>query len=89
MVRAHVIVTGFVQAVGFRHGAGRKAEALGLTGWVRNTWDGKVEAVFEGEKEKVEKMIGWCREGPPLAKVERVHAEWGEGTGEFREFTIT
>lgn len=67
--RVHVIISGRVQAVGFRASCQREAVALGLTGWVRNRWDGSVEALFEGEAAAVDAMLDWCREGPPMAYV--------------------
>lgn len=93
MKRAGVLISGFVQAVGFRHFVSRKAEELGLTGWVRNTEDpstgsGQVEAVFEGEKEKLEEMIEWCNKGPWLAEVDKVDVVWEDETGEFSSFEI-
>jgi acylphosphatase len=74
--RVHVLVSGRVQGVFFRVFVREKARELGLAGWVRNTEDGKVEAVFEGEKEKILKMVAWCKQGPPGAKVEKVETEW-------------
>lgn len=55
--RAHIFVSGRVQGIFFRSSTQKKARELGLTGWVRNLQDGRVEAVFEGEKDKIEKMI--------------------------------
>jgi acylphosphatase len=69
LVRARVIVRGYVQGVWFRQSCRRHAEALGLAGWVRNRADGTVEAVFEGEEEDVAKAVAWCRVGPPGAEV--------------------
>jgi acylphosphatase len=88
MARAHVLVEGRVQGVFFRANTCDQAEALGLTGWVKNTRDGKVEAVFEGPKEDVEKIIKWCRKGPPGAMVTNVEVTWEKPTGEFRNFSI-
>lgn len=68
-MRVHVYVTGKVQGVWFRASTQQKAQQLGITGWVRNTQEGTVEAVFEGEKHIVKEMIAWCQKGPPLAKV--------------------
>ena len=67
--RVHVVISGQVQGVWYRASAKQKAEELGLTGWVKNTVDGNVEAVFEGEKALVDEMIAWCWKGPPLARV--------------------
>lgn len=67
--RVKVVITGRVQGVGFRASCQRQAVALGLTGWVRNRWDGAVEALFEGPAEAVEAMLAWCHQGPPAAYV--------------------
>jgi len=60
----------------------------GVKGWVRNCPDGRVEAVFEGDKESVERIIQWCRRGPSEAEVENVRVEWEDYTGEFETFSI-
>jgi len=86
--RAHVIISGRVQGVWFRSSTKDKAKELGIKGWVRNTLDGKVEAVFEGPREKVEKIIKWCHKGPVLARVIDVNVEWEEYKGEFEDFKI-
>lgn len=86
--RAHVIIKGRVQGVFFRAEARRKAEELGLTGWVRNNPDGAVEAVAEGEVGMVEKFVDWCREGPPQARVSAVEVSMSGASGEFTRFTI-
>ncbi len=67
--RVQVVITGRVQGVGFRASCQREAVALGLTGWVRNRWDGAVEALFEGPAEAVDAILAWCRQGPPMAHV--------------------
>jgi acylphosphatase len=72
MMRTHVIISGRVQGVFFRSETKNMADQLGLTGWVKNRPDGKVEAVFEGPKEQVLKMLDWCKKGPISAKVEKV-----------------
>ena len=63
---------GHVQGVFFRDTARREASRHGVNGWVRNTPEGTVEAVFEGEREDVERLVGFAEEGPPDAQVERV-----------------
>ena len=63
-VRAHIFVSGRVQGVFFREKARQKAQSLGVNGWIQNLADGRVEAVFEGEGEKVEKMVKWSKRGP-------------------------
>jgi len=87
-VRAHVYVSGLVQGVFFRYETTIRARANKVTGWVRNLPDGRVEAVFEGEREAVEKMIAFCRRGPPAAIVREVKVIWEEPTGEFKDFRI-
>jgi acylphosphatase len=69
IVRRHVYASGLVQGVFFRDTCARQAHQLGVTGWVRNRRDGRVEAVFEGEAEAVERMVDWCRHGPSRAIV--------------------
>jgi acylphosphatase len=68
-VRARVVVDGVVQGVWFRSSAHREAVSLGLSGWVRNLPDGRVEAVFEGPAEAVARAVDWCRRGPERAIV--------------------
>ncbi len=77
---------GFVQGVFFRDTVRRRAEARGVAGWVRNNRDGTVEAVFEGEPDAVERLVAFCRDGPPGARVDRVEifAEKPEGLAGFR-----
>lgn len=88
-VRAHVIITGRVQGVAFRADTRWAAQRHEVFGWVRNRPDGSVEAVIEGEKARVEKMLGWCRQGPALARVDDVKLAWEPYTGEFTQFSIT
>ena len=76
MVRAHVFITGQVQGVSFRYYTRQEALVLGLTGWVKNLPDGRVEAVFEGDKHKVNAMLAWCRQGTPSAAVTNVNLTW-------------
>lgn len=82
VVRRRVVVRGRVQGVWFRDSCRREAEAAGVTGWVRNTLDGDVEAVFEGEPDAVERVIAWCRKGPPRAVVTDVSAREEAPQGE-------
>jgi len=88
MKRAHIFIKGRVQGVFFRQGTYEKAVELGISGWVRNLPDGRVEAVFEGEEEKINKIIQWAKEGPPIAKVEEVEIKWEKPTDEFDGFQI-
>ncbi len=80
-------MTGAVQGVFFRADARDRARSLGLAGWVRNRPDGSVEAVFEGDAERVESMVEWCRRGPRGAQVEDVEVEWSDPQGE-PEFSV-
>ncbi|TEB11848.1 acylphosphatase [Pelotomaculum propionicicum] len=88
-VRAHVIISGMVQGVYFRAETRDQALALGVTGWVKNRPDGSVEGLFEGERDNVEKLIAWCRQGPPEAEVSDVEVAWEKYWGEFTKFKIT
>jgi len=85
MIRRRVIVHGYVQGVFFRETTRRRAESAGVAGWVRNRPDGAVEAVFEGEREPVERLIGFCEKGPRGASVDWVDviAEEPEGLAGF------
>ena len=86
--RVKVVVTGMVQGVFFRAECASRARRLGLGGHVRNLPDGGVEAVLEGAEDAVDRMIDWCRQGPPLARVDRVDVEELSPTGE-REFRVS
>ncbi len=77
----HLIVHGRVQGVFFRASTQKIAEGLGLTGWVRNSRDGSVEIHAEGDKEQLEALIVWCRQGPPMASVSNVDQSWIEAEG--------
>ena len=88
MARAHVIVRGLVQGVFFRATTREKALEHGVNGWVRNLADGSVEALFEGRKDAVEKLIEWCHRGPLGARVEKVEVEWQDYRAEFNGFHI-
>jgi len=86
--RAHVYVSGWVQGVFYRWNAKELAKELRLNGWVRNLPDGRVEAVFEGEKNEVEQIIDWCKNGPPGARVSRVEVTWEDPREESGGFRI-
>ncbi|MBI1878210.1 MAG: acylphosphatase [Chloroflexi bacterium] len=88
-IRAHVFISGRVQGVNFRWFTQRKAEALGLTGWVRNLWDRRVEAVFEGNESAVRQAVAWCHTGEPPARVTNVEVTYSPATSEFDTFGIT
>ncbi|MBI5683129.1 MAG: acylphosphatase [Deltaproteobacteria bacterium] len=88
-VRAHLIIEGIVQGVFFRANTKDTAFSHNVNGWVRNTRDGKVEAMLEGDEEAVKKVIKWCRQGPSGAMVDSVDIKWLDYTGEFTGFNIT
>ncbi len=87
-VRAHVFVRGRVQGVYFREYTRREARKVGVTGWVRNLWDGRVEAVFEGSPSAVEHMVRWVHHGSPRARVDQVEVQYEPCTGEFDTFRV-
>jgi acylphosphatase len=86
--RAHLFVSGWVQGVSFRGYTRRCARELALTGWVRNLYDGRVEAVAEGPRSAVEALIDQVRRGPASARIENVDVIWEEYRGEFPDFRI-
>ncbi len=89
LVRAHAIVSGRVQGVCFRMETEREATRLNVCGWVRNRLDGTVEAVFEGDPKDVDRILAWCREGPPLSAVDDVKVQWETYSGKYTGFEIT
>ena len=86
--RVHVIISGRVQGVWFRASTRDKAQQLGLTGWVKNTVEGNVEAVFEGKEQQVQQMIDWCHRGPPHARVDNVEVQKKPISQGFEQFSI-
>lgn len=80
--RAHVFISGEVQGVFFRSSTRNQANLLGVSGWVKNTPDNRLEAVFEGDSDLVEKMLDFCREGPPGAHVDNVDVKMEKPMGE-------
>jgi acylphosphatase len=87
--RLHGVIKGDVQGVGFRFFLIRRAQALGLTGWVMNRDDGVVEFVAEGRRQDLEQLERAAREGPPPASVTAVEVNWSEATGNLSRFDIT
>ena len=87
--RVHVFISGRVQGVFFRAYTRDAALRAGVSGWVRNMRDGRVEAIFEGDGENVRKMIEWCNEGSPMGRVDNVEVREEVYTGEFASFMIT
>jgi acylphosphatase len=88
MASLQAVVHGRVQGVFFRSFVEGWAEQLHLTGYVRNRPEGVVEVKAEGEKPKLEKLVGYLKSGPPAAKVDDVQVDWVEYSGEFSDFKI-
>ena len=88
MEKVKLTIRGRVQGVFFRANTQKEAVRLGLTGWVRNTPDGGVEAEAEGGREALEAFVAWCRRGPEHAAVDRLDAAWGPAEGQHRGFQI-
>ncbi len=86
--RVHVLIAGRVQGVFFRAYTRDEARSLGLKGWVRNLPDGRVEALFEGERRAVDDMLAWCRQGPPYAYVHKVEEDWQPYQGDLADFRV-
>lgn len=89
MKRARVIFHGRVQGVFFRANCKSKADALGVTGTVRNLPDMTVESIMEGDKDSIDDLIIWCSERQPMARVTRTEVHWEPVTREFHGFNIS
>lgn len=81
-------MSGRVQGVFFRQQTQDLATRFGVNGWIRNAYDERVEAVFEGEKDDVERLIEFCKKGPPYARVTKVEVDWENFVGEFKDFRV-
>ncbi|OGG24004.1 hypothetical protein A3A79_02295 [Candidatus Gottesmanbacteria bacterium RIFCSPLOWO2_01_FULL_43_11b] len=88
MKRAHLIISGDVQGVGFRAWIVRQAKEFSLTGWVKNREDGAVELVAEGVRQSLEELIKRCQHGPEVSWVEKVDVAWKEASNEFVSFDV-
>lgn len=88
MKQAHVLVSGFVQGVGFRFFVRDNAVKLGITGWVKNTNDGRVEMVFQADKKAIDQMIEICNKGPMLSEVKEIDVIWEESEKALDSFEI-
>ena len=87
--RLEARIHGVVQGVWFRASTRDQANRLGgLTGWVRNRVDGSVELVAEGPEETLQRLLAWCRQGPPGASVDEIQTTWSEPRGEFSQFRV-
>ena len=89
MSQALLRITGHVQGVFYRDNAQAQAQALGLTGYIKNMPDHSVEALAQGEKEKIQAFAEWCKQGSSSAKVENVEISWQEPEKTFNSFEIT
>ena len=86
--RVKARIRGRVQGVFFRAETSDRARSLGVGGWVSNEPDGSVEVVFQGEREKLESLLDWCRRGPRGASVEDVEVTWEEPQGGLSGFSV-
>lgn len=87
-VRAHLFIEGQVQGVFYRAFTRNTALRLGLNGWAKNLFDGRVEVVFEGTRELIEEAISSCRKGPPGSQVVDIHVSWENYSGDVKGFEI-
>jgi acylphosphatase len=88
MKTAHVVISGFVQGIGFRHFVRQNAQKLGLKGWVRNIPGGNVEAVFQGSKDAIDEMILLCQKGPMFSEVKEVTIDRIDSEEQLEGFEI-
>lgn len=87
-LRARLVIKGRVQGVFYRQSAKETAQSNNIFGWVRNLPNGDVEAVLEGPEQDIIKVIDWCQQGPPAARVDDVSVEWSAAILEFNGFSI-
>lgn len=87
-IRRHLLIRGQVQGVCFRYYTRRTALKEGVTGWVRNLPDGRVEVIVEGDEQAVAATIAWCRQGPEIAQVDQIDILEQDASGEFADFSI-
>ena len=84
----HLFISGQVQGVSYRINAARMAATLGLTGWVRNLADGRVELLAQGEEKSLRNLLTWAHQGPSQARVDHVETSWVESDGSLPDFQI-
>jgi acylphosphatase len=87
-MRLEAVVKGRVQGVGFRYHVLQLAREMGITGYVRNLWDGSVEVVAEGDKVKLDRLLAYLQVGPRSAWVREVTTNWQAASGEFHSFEV-
>ena len=88
LARAHIWIEGNVQGVFFRSSLRGAAVVKGITGWVKNTKDGMVEAVLEGDRDRIKEVVDFCHNGPVGAEVQKVKIDWETPEGHFISFDI-
>ena len=88
MLQCTIVAQGKVQGVFYRSETVKAAQTLGLTGWVKNKPDGSVRIIAQGSAEELEKLVQWCRSGPPLAKVVKVEVEWEKANKNYKRFVV-
>jgi acylphosphatase len=86
--QARFVISGRVQGVWYRASTQERAVALGLSGWVRNMPDGRVEVLAQGPADRIQALIDWCFQGPPLARVDNIEADWTDPTETLGRFSI-
>jgi acylphosphatase len=84
----HAFIEGRVQGVGFRYFSQHKAEMLGITGWVRNCWDGRVELSAEGTQEEIDRFCRYLEQGPPSSIVKKINVDYSTASGRFQTFSV-
>ena len=87
-MKKHIFITGRVQGVGFRHFTRKNADKIGITGWVKNLPDGRVEALFQGPEQKVNELIDRCKEGPISAYVKEIDVNKAEDAKDHDSFEV-
>lgn len=88
VISLHAFVEGHVQGVGFRYFVKEKAELLGLTGWVRNLYNGSVEFTAQGDRNKIEQLLAAVRIGPSRSIVTNVICDWSTNIKEYTQFSF-
>lgn len=87
MLQVHLLISGFVQGVGFRVFVQREAKKLGITGWTKNLRDDRVEVLAQSDNEKkLKELIKICEKGPFLAEVKDISIEWQDPQEQFESF---
>lgn len=86
MKQIHLLISGFVQGVGYREFVKRQARKLGLTGWVRNLSDNRVEVIAQGEQDSLKKLVKICEKGPFLSDVKNIAIDWQKPQQTFDSF---